>query len=125
MAILMSAIKNSLLTSMVLVFFACSNDSSSDLIEPAPVLVKYNDNVKPIIDANCVVCHKDPPINFAPMKLTTLEDVKNAILDPNIGLIDRISRAQGASGFMPSGGTRLPQATIDLIKKWEKDGFQQ
>ena len=123
MTITMTTIKNSLLITMVLVFFSCSNDSSSDLTAPVPILVKYNANIKPIIDSNCLFCHKDPPINFAPMKLTTFDDVKSAI--QTRGLIDRISRAQGVSGMMPSGGTRLPQATIDLIKKWETDGFQQ
>ena len=55
------------------------------------------------------------------MQLTTYDDVKNAILTR--GLIDRISRTQGSGGMMPNGGTRLPQATIDKIIRWQTDGF--
>jgi len=100
---------------------ACTNDSASDLIIPPPNVVKYNRDVRPIIEGNCIPCHTDPPVNGAPMKLTTYDDVKYAI--NNRGLLDRISRPQGAPGMMPNGGTRLPQNSIDLINKWKEDGF--
>ena len=101
--------------------FSCSNDSESDLTIPTPILVKYTSDVRPIIQANCIPCHTDPPVNGAPMRLTTYDDVKYAI--NNRGLLDRISRPQGAPGMMPNGGTRLPQSSIDLITKWKTDGF--
>jgi hypothetical protein len=47
--------------------------------------------------------------------------VKLSVL--NNGLIDRISRAQGASGMMPYQGTRMPQSSIDLIIDWNTDGL--
>jgi hypothetical protein len=102
---------------------SCSNDSTSDLTTPTnnAVTIKYSTDVSAIINNNCLSCHTSPPVNGAPMQLTTYDDVKNAILTR--GLIDRISRAQGEGGMMPNGGTRLPQATIDRIIKWQTDGF--
>lgn len=101
--------------------FGCSSNSSDDLLEPINPVVKYTTDIAPIISNNCVACHTDPPVNGAPMRLTTYSDVKSAVL--NRGLIDRISRSQGAPGMMPNGGTRLPQASIDKIIKWQSDGF--
>jgi len=54
------------------------------------------------------------------MPLTTYENVKDAVL--NGGLLDRISREQGASGIMPVEANRLPQATIDKISQWAQNG---
>jgi hypothetical protein len=102
---------------------SCTNDSTSDITAPINNLekIKYSTDIAPIISTNCLSCHASPPVNGAPMQLTTYDDVKNAILTR--GLIDRISRAQGSAGMMPNGGTRLPQATIDKIIKWQTDGF--
>ncbi|HKX86567.1 MAG TPA: hypothetical protein VJL37_07835 [Flavobacterium sp.] len=102
-------------------FLGCVSDSESDLTNPVPEIVSYASDVKPIIENNCLFCHTNPPQNGAPMSLITLLDVRNAI--ENRGLLDRISRPQGADGMMPNGGTRLPQSSIDLIIKWRDDGF--
>jgi hypothetical protein len=102
---------------------ACTNESTSDLIGDSAGEVTYTNTVKGIIDNNCLACHTQPPQNGAPMHLTTYADVKNAVL--NRGLLDRISRAQGAPGMMPNGGTRLPQATIDKIFEWAQNGFPE
>lgn len=100
----------------------CSNNSTDDLIDISNQ-VRYETQVKGIIQANCLFCHQDPPINGAPMRLTTYADVKNAVLTR--GLIDRISRPQGATGMMPNGGTRLPQPLIDQIIQWQNEGFAE
>ncbi|NHN25144.1 hypothetical protein FIA58_005570 [Flavobacterium jejuense] len=116
--------KKSILTlsMLALLLFSCTNDSESDLsVVPDIQVVTYNNYVKSVISENCLFCHSSPPQNGAPMQLTTYEDVKNAVL--NRGLLDRISRAQGAQGMMPNGGTRLPQTTIDAINKWQEDGL--
>jgi len=106
---------------MALLLPSCSDNSTDDLIRDSGSNVTYTTKVKNIIDTNCLVCHKSPPINGAPMQLTTYQDVKNAIL--NGGLIDRISRPQGAPGMMPNGGTRLPQQLINQIIQWQNEGF--
>lgn len=101
---------------------SCSNNSEDDLIEPNVLnTTKYTQDVKPIIDNNCISCHGAIPSNGAPMSLVTYAQVKDAI--QNRGLLDRISRSQGAQGMMPNLGTRLPQATIDLIIDWNTDGL--
>lgn len=112
--------------SSVLILAACSNDDSSTTIAaPAPAgSVTYNKDVKPIIDNNCVVCHAGLPKNGAPISLTAYDQVKDAVLKRS--LIIRISLENGNTVLMPKGGPRLPQETIDIIKKWEKDGlFEQ
>ena len=104
----------------------CSNDSTDDLIaDPisSETIITYSGNVATIINNNCVACHNLPPVNGAPMPLTTYAHVKDAV--QNRGLIDRISRPQGASGMMPNLGTRLPQPLIDIIIQWEEQGFQE
>jgi len=103
---------------------ACDKNSTDDLTEPTPVdMVTYTEHVKPIIDNNCIVCHANPPVNSAPMPLIGYEHVKQAVIER--GLIDRISREQGAPGMMPNGGMRLPQHQIDLIIQWKDQGFQE
>ncbi|MES2410455.1 MAG: cytochrome c [Bacteroidota bacterium] len=102
---------------------SCTNDSSSDLIDITQGEITYANTVKAIIDNNCISCHADVPVNGAPMSLTTYENVKNAV--QTRGLLDRISRPQGAPGMMPSGGTRLPQAKIDQIFEWASNGLPE
>ncbi len=108
---------------MALLLPSCSENSTDDLINMNTATVTYNTQVKNIIDTNCLFCHQSPPINGAPMQLTTYQDVKNAIL--NRGLINRISRNQGAPGMMPNGGTRLPQNLINQLTTWQNEGFAE
>lgn len=112
------------LVPLTFIQLGCTNESTSDLIDLTNVdEVTYTNTVKSIIDNNCLFCHTQPPQNGAPMHLTTYADVKNAVLTR--GLINRISRAQGASGMMPLGGTRLPQEKIDQISAWAENGFPE
>jgi uncharacterized membrane protein len=101
----------------------CTNDNPSTLMDNPPMagLTTYNQNVKSIINNNCVVCHAAVPKNGAPMSLVTYDQVKQAVL--NRGLLTKISLENGNSSLMPNGGPRMPQATIDIIVKWEKDGL--
>lgn len=106
----------------LLLVFNCTNVSEEDLIDATPITttVTYVDNVKAIIDNNCISCHSNPPENGAPISLTTYDDVKDAV--ENRDLISRISTND--QGFlMPFGGPRLPQNLIDLIIQWQIDGL--
>ena len=108
---------------VLLLFVNCTNDTLDDIIaeEIIPIEnVTYQD-VRSTFDNVCTACHSNPTQNGAPMPLVTYQDVKEAV--QNRGLIDRISRDQGAGGMMPAGGQRLPQATIDLIIQWNEDGL--
>lgn len=84
-------------------------------------IVRYVNDVAPIINSNCTGCHGNPPTNSAPMHLTSYDAVKDAVL--NRGLISRISLPQGDANMMPKNGTRLPQTAIDKIIEWQSDGF--
>lgn len=108
---------------MSLVIVSCTYVSEEDLIDsqPPPVLVTYNDNVKTIIDNNCLNCHIQPPVNGANVPLLIYDNVKSAV--ENNDLIDRISAQAGDPGAMPFGGPRLPQNLIDIITQWEDDGL--
>lgn len=112
-----------LIPSCIILLGSCTDDNPSTLIDTPPItgVATYNQNVKSIIDNNCVVCHAAVPKNGAPMSLVTYDQVKNAVL--NRGLLTRISLENGNSLLMPQGGPRLPQTTIDVIKKWEQDGL--
>jgi mono/diheme cytochrome c family protein len=117
---------NLALLASLLLLASCSNDSTDDLVGNAiapETNVTYTANVATIINNNCIICHGTTPANGAPMSLTTYAAVKQAILER--GLIDRISRPQGAEGMMPNGGTRLPQATINVIIQWNAQGLQE
>lgn len=105
-----------------LIFFGCTNTSIDDLIDaqPLPTLVTYDD-IKVIINNNCINCHSNPPSNGAPISLTTYIEVKNAVL--NNSLLDRISKQTGETGAMPLGGQRLPQNLIDEMIQWLNDGL--
>lgn len=106
----------------IVLFSSCTSDSTSDLLEEVDTTqVRYSTHIKPIIDNNCLSCHSSPPVNYAPMALTTYDAVKTYV--QNGTLVDRISRNQGESEMMPLGGTRLPQQSIDLIVEWGNQGF--
>jgi hypothetical protein len=111
-----------LIFSTLFFVFSCSNHSEDDLTIPLTSnTTKYIQNIKPIIDNNCVACHGTTPSAGAQTSLVTYNQVKTSVL--NNGLLDRISRVQGASGMIHYQGTRLPQNTIDLIIDWNTDGL--
>ena len=103
---------------------SCTTDSTDDLIDddgPIPETINYTNHIAPIMQANCISCHSSPPVNGAPNALTTYNNVVNAV--ENANLIGRISAQPGQGGFMPLGGSRLPQNLIDLIIQWKDEGF--
>ena len=100
-------------------FCACSNDSEDDMQNPDPIT--YTNDVKAIIDANCLNCHSDPPTNGAPIALVTYNQARNST--ENGTLISRIQRQESESGAMPLGTPRLSQSLIDVIVQWRDDGF--
>jgi len=106
----------------LLIIISCTNDSDSDLLEKIESeTVTYNEVIKTIMNQKCISCHGAITTNGAPMSLHTYETVKDAVL--NRGLIDRITRIEGQSGFMPLGGTKLPQNQIDEIIQWQNEEF--
>lgn len=111
-----------LIITLCAIILSCTNVSEDDLIDvtPLPNTVTYVDDVKSIIDNNCISCHNDPPINGAPMSLLLYENVEDAV--ENRDLIGRIT-GTGSGSQMPLGGPMLPQNLIDIIIQWEADGL--
>lgn len=111
-----------IISCLFIVTNSCTNASEEDLIDATPIIdnITYVNDVKPIIDNNCISCHNNPPVNGAPMPLLTYEDVKNAI--ENRGLISRIS-SEDTGFLMPFGGPRLPQNLVEIVIQWETDGL--
>lgn len=95
---------------------ACDSRTYEEISDNTPitVLVKYNSEVKTIVDNNCIGCHS--ATSFKP--LTTYNDVKNNI----DGILDRIQRPNGDPGKMPQGGS-LSQTQINTFIKWKADGL--
>ncbi|HEU4497017.1 MAG TPA: cytochrome c [Flavobacterium sp.] len=103
---------------------SCTSDSLSDLSEKIDSSnISYAQNIRPIMQNNCLSCHGAVPSNGAQASLATYEGVRQAILNEN--MISKISRAEGTPGAMPLGGPRLPQPQIDLIVQWSQTGFNQ
>jgi hypothetical protein len=75
----------------------------------------YTKNVGPIINSNCVNCHNNG--NQYP-DLTTYAEVKDACLNGSV--LCRIDASCG--NIMPQAG-KMPQNTIDLIKRWATQGY--
>jgi len=110
---------------LVLIFttISCTEDSISDLSETEiPTSISYQNDVRPIIQNNCLNCHSNPTNFGAPNSLTTYENVKASVLN---NLIDRISRVEGTSGAMPLGGPILSQNDINIIIEWQNANFPQ
>ena len=118
----MNKLKKLPLLVIVLAIFGCTNDSDSNLLKTSEnENITYTEVIKTIMDQKCNSCHGATPSNGAPMSLNTYETVKEAVL--NRGLIERISLVEGQSGFMPLGGSKLPQTQIDAIIQWQNDDF--
>ncbi|MDQ3191680.1 MAG: hypothetical protein M3Q58_08810 [Bacteroidota bacterium] len=85
-------------------------------------LISFETDIKPIILNRCPSCHTGG---------TNTNYTIYANASANAGpltsantILERINRTQGAAGFMPQSGTKLPQAELDLIQQWYDDGLQ-
>ncbi len=106
-----------LLLGSIFVFLnACvGSDDSNDILDPEEVT--YEADVRPILESICLNCHTDPPINGAPMPLTTFDAVRNAV--ENRGLLTRIN---SISNPMPPSGL-LPETSREIFQEWVDQGF--
>lgn len=77
----------------------------------------YTSKVKSIIDNNCLSCHSSVGGQFPAME--TYLQVKDVAENGN--MICRIDD-QSCGSVMPQSG-RMPQTTINTIKKWATNGF--
>jgi len=107
------------LLSVAAISLACESRTYEEISDqtPAPTIVKYTADVKPIVDANCISCHNSGgAASFLP--LTNYTQLKNNIDN----VIDRIQRANGDAMKMPQGGSLSP-SQITIFTKWKADGL--
>lgn len=84
---------------------------------PAPEVVRYETNIKPIIENRCMGCHSvGGPASFRP--LTNYIEVRTHIDN----IINRIQRPSGDPLRMPPSGS-LSQSQIDFFIQWKANGF--
>lgn len=107
--------------SFAVLIFSCSSSSSDDVSDPDPdpdptTKVTYKDDIKSIIDGNCIGCHAATPTNGAPSSYVTYTQVKNGIDN----IINRVNRT--GAGKMPPNGT-LSASVKALIQQWKDDGL--
>ncbi|WP_281233086.1 cytochrome c [Flavobacterium gelatinilyticum] len=115
------------LSILLAVFASCGDadtyediENKSEVPDPGtdPVAMTYTKNVKPIIDANCIGCHRAG----SSRALTTYAQVKASV--ESGALLARIQLQTGQQGIMPQAG-RMAQTNIDVIVKWNADGLKE
>lgn len=121
----MNYLKLILLCFVLNIAISCSVNSPVDLIESQTLnpnrVISYQTDIKPIMTSNCTSCHGTIPSNNAPMSLNDLASVKTAIL--SLDLVTRINLPSSNGAAMPLGAPKLLQSQIDLIVKWQNEGF--
>lgn len=115
-----------LLIAFIFLLFSCSKSDNSDGVmndpnseDPDATTLSYQNDVRPIIQGNCLSCHGNPPTNNAPMSLTSLSLVKSAIENRNL-----LSRINNTTNPMPPDGL-MPQSARQLISDWATQGFPE
>lgn len=111
----MGKVKMFLIVLGSVLFFSCESNTYSEISKQTQNPT-YEADIVHIIHHNCLSCHYGT--NQFP-NLETYTGVKNACI--NVNLVCRIE-GESCGIRMPQGG-KLPQADIDLIKLWVRNGF--
>ena len=100
---------------------SCESRTYEEISDQTPLnaTIKYVTDVKPIIDANCIICHA-PGGSASYQILTNYNEVKMSVDE----IINRIEKPIGDPLKMPQGSA-LPPQQIEIIKKWKADGLLQ
>ncbi|MDH6251087.1 PBP1b-binding outer membrane lipoprotein LpoB [Chryseobacterium sp. H1D6B] len=98
---------------------SCESRTYEEISDNTPITeqVKYNSDIKTIIENNCIGCHS--PGGSASYKPFTNYDQVKAGID---NIIDRIQRPNGDPQKMPQGGS-LSTSQINVFIKWKADGL--
>ncbi|QBA64441.1 hypothetical protein [Muriicola soli] len=123
----MKTIKIGLLLGLYFLVIACSKSDNSEGMgtedtnneDPNSTALSYQNDIRPIIQGNCLSCHSNPPTNNAPMSLTSLSLVKSAIENRNL-----LSRINSTTNPMPPDGL-MPLSARELIAEWANQGFPE
>jgi hypothetical protein len=96
-----------------------SGSAINVVINVSALKTTYVADAKPIFVANCAPCHVGTGGNVN--KWDQYDQAKAKIN----GILDRIQREPGSTGFMPNGGTKLSADKIAILKKWLDDGLME
>ena len=103
------------------VFLISCTSNTYEQISPkldANTIPTYVKDFKPLIESKCIGCHGAATSQAQYPPLDTYIQVKTATEAGNI-----LCRINGACGeVMPPSG-KLPQTSIDIIKKWSVTGY--
>ncbi|QMU62849.1 MAG: cytochrome c [Flavobacteriaceae bacterium] len=98
-------------------FASCTKAVIEDTpVLPSPIMVKYNNGVKTIIDNNCVSCHGATSPD-AGLSLTTYTQVRTAAESGNL-----INRINDATRPMPPAAL-MSSTNRAAITRWMTDGY--
>jgi hypothetical protein len=105
---------------LLIVFFtiiSCTREKVTPIDQQCNTTISYINDVKPILDAECVFCHQavNPSGGYVFDSYSAVAANANAILG-----------SMKASGYqlMPIGGPALPDSTIQKISCWINQGKQ-
>ncbi|WP_295203148.1 hypothetical protein [uncultured Chryseobacterium sp.] len=95
---------------------SCESRTYEEISDNTPItaVIRYNADIKPIIESNCISCHSAA----SSFPLATYAQAKNNIE----GILNRIQRPAGDPLKMPQGGS-LSAAQINMFLKWKADGL--
>lgn len=103
---------------ITIVFLTNCTTAEIPLIEPVTETITYTNNIKTIIDNNCLNCHGQNNYNFiGGIPLFIYSQVKTSAKSGTL-----IPRINDAANPMPQGGLLLPENRA-IIEKWKTDGF--
>src|SRR5205823_4463567 len=108
------------------IFLSCMIVSASQLL--AQEKITYQQHIRPIFNASCVSCH-NPDKNKAGLDLTTYASAmagssNGKVLqggDPDLSLIYVLVSHQ-EEPHMPLKASKLPEAQLEIIRKWIAGG---
>jgi hypothetical protein len=110
----------------VLLILSCTKDIGKPValapVAPAPGkcdTINYNEDIKPIIDQNCISCHATGGVE-ASVPLTNYTQVKAQADNGKI----KLRVIDGNPSFMPQGG-QLPADQKQLIQCWLDNGEKE
>lgn len=106
-------------------FFALAALAAAACAPAAPANPTWEDDVKPILAANCVRCHRSPAVNGAPtnFRLDICEEAGGVL-----GASDQVVRilARGTSpgnlAMPPPPAAPLSDRQIEIIQNWQVNG---
>jgi cytochrome c553 len=92
----------------------------------APANPSWEQDVRPILAANCVRCHRNPPANNAPatFRLDQCEDASATLLGASTQSERIIARGslEGATAMPPPPAANLSDRQIEILENWRANG---